>query len=254
MKKLLILLTTSIIVFSCGTSDSDTSTEAPKKNNYTLVFFDKTQSVDLDKPFVRNKYENALKALLDQHIQKEGDQLDVYYIHENTQKSKAVSLITRTTKEETLGLSQTDKEAAETNYQMSIQKERKMMLQIVTQKMLEKNTGSSNAETNVSASVPAVSAAGEGGKLVFAYYFSDMVESLKNGRDFHKMAPISHDQAEEWAKADIENYKNHSLINTKVFIVLPFEPTSSTKENNPNVTDYWKVFFDGLGVSGVMEI
>jgi hypothetical protein len=35
---------------------------------------------------------------------------------------------------------------------------------------------------------------------------------------------------------------------------LPFEPTSSTKENNPNVTDYWKVFFDGLGVSGVTEI
>ncbi|MCP9766626.1 hypothetical protein EGI22_01815 [Lacihabitans sp. LS3-19] len=255
MKKLLLNFVLAVAFFSCGTSDTETTqTQTPIRNSHTLVFFDKTQSVNVDDSFVRNKFQSALKSLIDKNIQTEGDVFEIYYIHENTAKAKVVSVSARTVKENTEGLNATDLEAAQTNYEMSIGKERKMILDMAVQKMLEKNPGASNAETNISASIPLLSNALNTKKDVKAYYFSDMVESLKNGRDFHKAAPISHDQAEDWAKKDAENYKLYNLTNAQVSIILPFAPTSSSKENNPNVTDYWKVYFEALGVNGVTEI
>jgi hypothetical protein len=253
MKKLIITFATSLALLSCGSTEKDaatSTTDTKKANNHTLVFFDKTQSVNVDDAFVRTKYQSALKALIDQNIQTEGDVFEIYYIHENTAKAKVLSLSARTTKESSEGLNATDLEAAQTNYDMSIGKERRMILDLA----LEKNAGASNLETNISASIPLLSEALNGKKDVKAFYFSDMVESLKNGRDFHRVAPISHDQAEEWAKADAENYKLYNLTNAKISIILPFSPNSSSKENNPNVTDYWKVYFEALGVSGVKEI
>lgn len=259
MKKLIITFATSLALFSCGSTETEkdatsTASASQKRNSHTLVFFDKTQSVNVDDAFVRNKYQAALKALIDQNIQSEGDVFEIYYIHENTAKAKVLSLSARTTKESSEGLNATDLEAAQTNYDMSIGKERRMILDLAVQKMLEKNSGASNAETNISASIPLLSEALNSKKDVKAFYFSDMVESIKNGRDFHKVAPISHDQAEEWAKADAENYKLFNLTNAQISIILPFSPNSSSKENNPNVSDYWKVYFEALGVSGVKEI
>jgi hypothetical protein len=46
----------------------------------------------------------------------------------------------------------------------------------------------------------------------------------------------------------------YNLTNAQISIILPFSPNSSSKENNPNVSDYWKVYFEALGVSGVKEI
>jgi hypothetical protein len=253
MKKLFLNFILAAVIFSCGTSDTET-TQPPIRNSHTLVFFDKTQSVNVEDSFVRNKFQAALKSLIDKNIHNEGDVFEIYYIHENTAKAKVVSVSARTSKESTEDLNATDLEAAQSNYEMNIGKERKMILEMSLQKMLEKNPGASNAETNISASVPLLSAALNTEKEVRAYYFSDMVESLKNGRDFHKSAPISHSQAEEWAKKDAENYKLYNLTKAEVSIILPFSPNSSSRENNPNVTDYWKVYFETLGVSGVKEI
>jgi hypothetical protein len=251
MKYIFLVVLSSIILGSCG----ETATQQKEKINYhSLIFFDKTQSVNVNNDFVNQKYQTALKNLIDEHIKTEGDQIDIYYIHENTAKAKVVSIVCRTAKEETEGLNATDLEAAETSYQMSIGKEKKMILQLALQKMLEKNSGASNAETNISAAVPLLSEALASKKEVNAYFFSDMIESVKNGRDFHTLAPISHDQAEEWAKKDAENYKLYNLNNTKISMILPFPPSSSSKENNPSVTDYWKTYFESLGANQVKEI
>jgi hypothetical protein len=253
MKILFAILALSFFTISCGTQDTQTA-QRPEKNNHILVFFDKTQSVDTGNAFIRNKYQSSLKNLIDSYIQKEGDRLDIYYIHENTSKARVLSVTSRTLKENTEGLNVTDLEAAKTTYDMSIGRERKMILEAALQKMLEKNSGESNAETNISISVPLLSTALDGGKNVVAFYFSDMVESIKTGRDFHKMAPISHDQAEEWAKADAGKQTGANLAGSTIKIVLPFEPTSSSKVNNPNVSDYWKIFFETLGVNSIEEI
>lgn len=255
MKILVLAITLSTILISCGSTEKNSNTTKElEKNAHTLLFFDKTQSVDINNSFVKNKYEGALKNIIDQNINTAGDVLEIYYIHENTAKAKCLSMVTRTEKESTEGLNVTDLEASETNYKMSIQKERKMMLTMAIQKMNEKNTGSSNLETNVSASVQVLAAALENKKNVMAYFFSDMIESVKTGRDFHKMAPISHDQAQEWATNDVESKKLYNLAPATITMILPFEPTSSSKENNPNVTDYWKVYFEALGIRQISEI
>jgi hypothetical protein len=259
MKKLLFLITTTLLINACNaisdSSDNKTDTYSKTKtNNHVLLFFDKTQSVDVRKEFVKVKYQNAIKNLIAENINNIGDVLEIYYIHENTAKAKCLSLATRTEKESTEGLNATDLEAAATNYDMSIQKERNIMLQLAIQKLEEQNTGSSNLETNISASIPIIADALNTKKNVKVYYFSDMVESIKTGRDFHKLAPISAAQATEWANTDVQTNKLHNLSNSQVYVILPFEPTSSSKENNPNVTDYWKTYFDKLGVSSITEL
>ncbi len=247
------LLFTSLL-FSCGTAADSTDSKVTEEKSFTLVFFDKTQSVNVSNEFVKNKYLSALKAMIDKNINAVGDKLDVYYIHENTSKAKCLSLVCRTEKEDMEGLSATDQEAAGTNYEMSIKKERKMMLDLVLQKMMEKNTGSSNLETNITASIPLIASALSNTKNVDVFYFSDMIESVKAGRDFHKNAPISDDQAKEWATEDASKNAQITLNNAKINVILPFQPTSSSKENNPAVTEYWREYFYKLGVSGVEEI
>jgi hypothetical protein len=245
MKKAIALL---LLVWSC-TDKKETT--IPIENSFTLVFFDKTQSVNPQDPFVRSKYAAALQHLIDQHINTEGDILEVYYIHENTSKSKALTIKSRTTKEDMAGLSPTDREAAQNAYDLSIKKERQLIHQALMQKFMEANTSSSNAETNVSASTGVIAAATAVLPRVHAYFFSDMVESLKKGRDFHKTPPASPAQAGEWATADKNSYP--SLAGAHVHIYLPFSPNSSSKINNPNVSEYWKQFFQGLGAASVTE-
>lgn len=252
MYKLLSFLLISLLTQSCWLDDETGAKKA--RPTHTIMFFDKTSSVNINDAFVRNKYENALKTSIETAINTEGDELEIYYIHENTAKAKCLSMRSRTEQPDVAGLNETDIEAANSNYKMAITKERSQVFQAAMTKLLENNLSSSNLETNISGSVPLLSKAAESGMDVQAYYFSDMVESIKTGRDFHKMAPISHDQAEEWAKADAKNFKLYNLNNTTVKMILPFQPTTSSKLNNPNVTDYWKVFFETLGAINTEEI
>lgn len=245
MKKAIALL---LLLWSCTEKKESTT---PLENSYTLVFFDKTQSVNPQDPFVRSKYSAALQHLIDQNIRTEGDILEVYYIHENTSKSKALTIKSRTTKEDMSGLSPTDQEAAQNAYDLSIKKERQMIHQALMQKFMETNTSSSNAETNVGASTSVIAAATAVLPNVQAYFFSDMVESLKKGRDFHKTPPSSAAEAETWANADKGTHPQ--LAGAQVHIYLPFSPNSSSKINNPNVSAYWKTFFQGLGAAAVTE-
>lgn len=252
MKKILSLLLVLSGLAAC-TDKTESQKQTPPKNTFTLVFFDKTQSVNPNDSFVKNKYSSALKELVDKNINNEGDVLEAYFIHENTAKARALTVKSRTAREDTENLSPTDREAADLTYEVSIKKERQVIYNALLQKMLEGNSSSSNAETNISGSIPVISAAFENSSKVNAYFFSDMVESMKNGRDFHKMAPISHDQAETWAIEDVKKFKEYNLLNADINIILPFSPNSSSRENNPNVSDYWKVFFDELGVRNVRE-
>jgi hypothetical protein len=251
MKKAFGLLLTILCMWSCS---DKTENQTETKNTYTLVFFDKTQSVNPNDEFVKNKYSSAIRELVDKNINTEGDILEVYYIHENTSKARALSIKSRTAKEDTQGMSPTDLEAANNAYDLSIKKERQIIYNALMQKLMESNTSASNSETNISATVPVISTAFDTYGKVKAFFFSDMVESLKAGRDFHRMAPISHNQAETWAKEDSKKYSAYNLMNADVSIILPFSPNTSSKVNNPNVTDYWRIFFEELGARKVNEL
>jgi hypothetical protein len=73
-------------------------------------------------------------------------------------------------------------------------------------------------------------------------------------RDFQVKPPKNSEEANIWAAADAERNKDLVLGNPEITMILPFEPMSSTKENNPNITQYWQKLFDTLGVMSVEEL
>ena len=247
MRVLLFLLTT-FLLFSCN-STSQSENKTVQKPAHVLIFMDKTASVDVTKDFVYQKYSSIIKDAIEKYIRKEGDILDIYYIHENTAKGKSLSLVSRTAREDTYGMNSTDLEAAQTNYEFSLKKEHNVFVRQALAKLKQKNGGNSNAETNISASLPILNDAAMSGATVQVYFLSDMVESLKNGRDFHVNPPASSEEAQRWAEDDLNRFADFNLNGVNVMFVLPFEPTSSSKENNPNVTTYWQLLFEGLGAT-----
>ncbi|AFK02752.1 hypothetical protein Emtol_1606 [Emticicia oligotrophica DSM 17448] len=246
-----------IIVFlaSCGEKKTQkTENTANSPAIHTLVFIDKTASVDVSKPFVAQKYQQALNSIIEENVRKSGDKFEIYYIHENTAKGRCLSLTCRTEMEDTEGVNATDLEAIKTNYDLSIRKERSFVSKQALARLNAENTSESNRETNILASLPVIAKASESGAIVKVYYLSDMVESVKSGRDFQIKPPKDNSEAESWAKADADKYKDLALNGPDISMILPFEATSSIKENNPTITYYWTKLFENLGVMSVQEM
>lgn len=241
------------LLFSCWSStDKPAQTDEPV---YTLVFLDKTRSVNVNNAFVGQKYRQAIKDIIEQNIRQKGDKLDVYFIHENTSKARALNLTVRSEMEDVSAASPTDREAAETEFSMTLNREKAQIRQRVLQQLVAQNTGASNQETDIWASLPVITKANETGARVKVYYLSDMIESVKGSgrRDFQVKSPKDNAQADEWAKTDAGQLKRYTLGSPDITMILPFEPNASVKENNPAVTQYWQTLFAELGVGTVNE-
>ena len=249
-----ILLFFAIITLAACSSDK----EQPAKTDepiYTLIFLDKTRSVNVDASFVRQKYQQALTGIIDGNIRQKGDKLAVYFIHENTAKARALNLTARAEMEDVSAASPTDREAAETEFGLALNREKTQIRQQVLQQLVAPNTGASSQQTDIWASLPVIENAAETGATVKVYYLSDMVESVKGAdrRDFHVRPPTGSVQADEWAKADAKQLKRYTLGSPEINLILPFEPNASVRENNPAVTQYWQTLFAELGVEKVTE-
>jgi hypothetical protein len=243
------------VLFSCGDKEAQkTENQANSPSIHTLIFIDKTASVDVQKPFIAQKYQQALTSIIEQNFRKAGDTFQIYYIHENTSKARTLSLVCRTEMEDTEGVNATDLEAIKTSYDLSIRKERNFVTQQALSRLKAQNDNASNLETNITASIPVIAKLAENPGDVRVYYLSDMVESVKNGRDFQVRPPKDDAEAEAWASADAAKLKSYQLSGPEISMILPFEPTSSSKENNPTVTHYWQKLFESLGVMSVNEM
>lgn len=247
-----------VVCFLCTVLACSTDKDKPIKTDepiYTLIFLDKTRSVNVDEAFVRRKYQQALTDIIEENIRQKGDRLAVYFIHENTAKARALNLTTRTEREDMSAASPTDREAAETEFVLALNREKATIRQRVLQQLVAQNTGASNQQTDIWASLPVVEKANETGATVKVYYLSDMVESVKGSdrRDFHIRPPKGSAEADEWAKADAKQLKRYMLGSPDITMILPFEPNASVKQNNPAVTQYWQTLFTELGVGTVEE-
>ena len=109
MKNLVLFSLLALTFTSCSFFEKEKKA-IPDANVHTLVFIDKTQSVNVNRVFVNDKYKQILSDLIEQNVQRKGDKLEVYFIHENTQKARALSLTCRTEVENTETMSATDRE------------------------------------------------------------------------------------------------------------------------------------------------
>ena len=243
-----------LLFFACSGSHekANPTTDEPI---YTLIFLDKTRSVNVNKAFVGQKYQKAITDIIEQNIRQKGDKLEVYFIHENTSKARALNVTARTEREDVAAASPTDREAAETEFKLILTREKVQIRQRVLQQLVAQNSGSSNQETDIWASLPVIEKANESGATVKVYYLSDMVESVKGSarRDFQVKSPKDNTQADEWAKADAKQLKRYVIGSPDITMILPFEPNASVKENNPSVTQYWQKLFSELGAGNISE-
>ena len=213
-----------LLVFSGACSSEKGTPAQTDEPTYTLIFIDKTRSVNVDKSFVAQKYQRALTDIIEQNIRQKGDKLEVYFIHENTSKARALNLTVRAEMEDMSSASPTDREAAETEFNLSLTREKAQIRQRVLQQLMTQNTGASNQETDIWASLPVIQKANESGATVKVYYLSDMIESVKGSarRDFQVKPPKDNAQAEEWAKTDAEQLKRYTLGTPDITMILPF--------------------------------
>ncbi len=244
-----------LVLFGSCTSNKDKESNLTFQPKTTLIFIDKSISVDVNKLYISNKFQLALTNIIEENITNTGDKLEMYYIHENTSKARCFSFTCRTPKEETNGMSETDKEASRTNYELLIRKERSYVFQQAKKHLMAENTNRSNLQTDIWATFQIMDKEIKSNNTVKAYYFSDMVESMngENRRDFHIKPPNNEEEAYKWAKVDAERMTNLDLSVAQITMILPFDPMSSSKENSPYITHYWNTLFTKLGVQEVVE-
>ncbi|MGV3559722.1 hypothetical protein [Larkinella arboricola] len=244
------------LVACSSDSGKETDANTPKSGPiYTLIFLDKSISVNPNQAFVAQKYQSALNDIIEQNIKNKGDKLEVYFIHENTSKARALSVTTRSEMEDVSSANATDRETAQTSFDVSLSREKAAIRQRVLQQLAAPNSSSSRKETDIWASLPVIAKANESGATLKVYYLSDMVESVYSAgrRDFHKTPPKDNAQADTWAKADAGQLKRYTIGSPDIEMILPFAPDASVKVNNPAVTQYWTTLFQELGAGTVEE-
>ncbi len=245
----------SIFLVACVTKNNEVVFQVPDKT-HTLIFIDKTASVDVSTPFVAEKFKKILNDAIQSNINIKGDKFDVYFIHENTSKGQFFGYTCKAKNPEIEGVNTNDAKLAIHDYESKINKERSKVFRMASNALMNKNTSTSNLETNILASIPVIAQvqAGEA-ERVQVYYLSDMIESVKNGRDFQKKAPKDEEEAKNWAIQDFEkiNRTQIELSKVSVSMILPFDATASSKINNPTISIYWKTLFEKLGVSSFEE-
>lgn len=237
-----------VIIFIAACSGTDTRETTPK-TTAILFFVDKTTSVDFSNQYVAEKYQTALQQVIQDNIQYTGDQIEMYYVHENTAKSRCLKLQIRATKDDLAGMNATDLEAAQSMYDLQLNKEKGIFTKRALAKMMQANNNASNKETDLLSSLRIINQKCQEVDQVKVFYFSDMVESQKNGIDFHKNPPSSSQEAMDLAQKSMASFNDFLLSNAEINVLLPFEATSSSKENNPNVGVFWQSIFEELGAN-----
>jgi hypothetical protein len=230
---------------------------------HSIIFIDKSVSVNPNHQFISQKYGNIFKEIVQQNIHGKGDRIDVYYIHENTAKARVWSLTSKATiaAEDTINANPTDIEMIKNQYELTLQKEKKDFLKKCTEALNFLNDSKSNQSTDIWASLEVIDklVKSDEKRVMKIYYLSDMIESMKatDRRDFHKTPPTTKEQAEKWAKEDFEKMQQYldldKFTNLEIKIALPFEPNSTVAQNNPVVTHYWETLFSLLGVEENVE-
>jgi hypothetical protein len=251
--KFYLLFVSSSLALSCSDASKKYEKTQEEAKTCSMIFIDKSVSVNVNKKFINEKYTKIINQLVDENVKSKGDKIEVYFIHENTSKAKVTEVIARTEMGDLEGASSTDSEAISTEFNLSIEKERSIFKKIVSTKLETQNTSSSKNSTDIQAALPLIDKAVAKGFTVKAYFLSDMVESMKgkNRRDFHSNPPVDDAAAVGWAREDAAaikaNLPNISLA--QIFIAKPFEATASRKQNNPAISTYWERLFLELGLS-----
>lgn len=250
----------SFIMSQCDSPEKPPATPTPPQPSiHSLIFIDKTVSFDMSDGYGLKKYEQIIKQVVQENVHQKDDQVEVYFIHENTAQAKVFSTKAKASLGDTTQMNPTDVERIKNDYTMALKKDKLRMVKKCLQALSEVNESDTKTQTDIWATIPIIDKKNnkkEENALLKVYYFSDMVESMQGAekRDFHVSPPSSAEQAREWATKDAQNFSNVDIEAAEVYYILPFSPLSSTEENNPQVMVYWERLFTALEIEEINEI
>jgi hypothetical protein len=254
------LLFIVINFFSCSKQEQEKPVITTKKseNIYSLIFIDKTVSVSLKDTFTRKKYEKALEDIINQNVRQKDDKIEVFFIHENTSQAKVFTQTAKAEMKDTTGLNPTDILAVKNSYKVALKREKNKIVERCKEALLDPNTTPTKQYTDIWAVLPIIdkrNAKKKENTKLKVYLLSDMVESMPGleRRDFYKRPPFSKQEAQFWAEKDAKKFADIELEDVEIYYVLPFSPTSTTNQNNPDVLSYWEILLSKLGLEELKE-
>lgn len=238
---------------ACQTDSTKDSNNSSGIKHHTVIFLDKSASLGADTTYTAQKYEEQIRLLLQNHVQKAGDRIEVFYVHDNTLKGKCLDLIAQTPALETAGLNATDLESAQLDFSLQIGKERKNFEKKIKGALQQTNEDASKHHTDLLATLALLNERNTGDVQLTAYYLSDMLESTSQGLDFHQKKPNSPEEAKKWASEEAEKFKGVNLQGISIILISPFNPLTNAEKNDPKVSLFWTTLFENLGALSVEE-
>lgn len=230
MRYTLGILFLTIWIAACQRNANETNQDKSNLTNKTLLFIDKSASFGQDTSYLMQKYQEQIQLLLQSNMQKKGDQIEVFYVHDNTLKGKCLDLVVNTPAINESNLNPTDLESATLDFSLQIGKERLAFEKKILEALRLTNTDQSNQMTDLSATLTLMNQRNTGNTQVTAYFFSDMIESTRTGLDFHQKKPASPEESKMWASQEAEKYKDVNLQGISIVMVLPYNPMTNAKK------------------------
>ncbi len=235
----------------CGSESSPDENEPAF--THTLVFLDQSVSAAGDTS-ARALFADSLRHIVHQHLDRPGDRLSLFLVHEKTlSKAHRVNVTNDVDPLEEKEFS--DEQALE---KARFQNEIEQFLQKATtrlQNFLASPPPTSSRWTDLWGTLGVASTElAENAGEKHLYYLSDMFESMPGPgrRNFDERPPQSRAQAQRWAQADADTLDTFMILNpdrlqdAQVRVLLG---TLATKPHAQDIKFYWLTLFEELGLS-----
>lgn len=235
----------------CG-SDPPADAKEPA-STHTLLFLDQSVSAAGDTT-ARALFADSLRHVVHQHLDRPGDRLSLFLVHEKTlSKAHRVNVTNEVSPREEKEFP--DEQALE---KARFQNETEQFLESATKRLQDfvaSPPPTSSQWTDLWGTLGvATTELGEDAGEKHVYYFSDMFESMPGParRNFDERPPQSRAQAQRWARADADTLDTFMVLNrdrlqdARIRVLLG---TLATKPHAQDVKFYWLTLFDELGLS-----
>jgi hypothetical protein len=262
----LLLILMIAAFYGCTNSHSSESEVQLEKaaNNHVVIFVDKSISVNFDKIYQNNGFEEKMRKFLVNKLENNGDKVAIYLVHENTVGTSAVQQINLSISNTLIKQINEGGPLDQSNAKSRIRDLRRKSIENVMATLkteVEKDNKNPIAyHTDLWGSMEVAARHFKDVPVLdhkYIVYISDMVESSKgpNRRDFHKNKLQSKEEAEAFSKADIGNitslYKvpEGKLKNAEVLVL--FATDNNVINQNKQLRYYWEGIFEGFGMRDV---
>lgn len=249
MRITLILLLSFFIILFVSAQKFATPQRAPMD---VFVFVDKSKSVDFRDSTVRQRAENAVRALLAQCTQT-GDRIGLYYLHGNTAGARAEHSLVIPALVYPARANSIERNHAQQTYYRNLSLLRGAFVKALRTQLLEPNATPTANATDILGTLEVVSSVSAPGRQLHVLLLTDGVQAA-NGFGAN---PRSQQEAVARAAADVRRLPAQYRLNSRLLqagdvrMVMPF--TAIGSKHNRFLDRYWAEVFEGVGMRLVVE-